>query len=70
MSHPPISVRATAGRHPALGEVRPQLLSTWVVHDLTHLSQIDRTLASQYRDEVGPWQAFLSVLRRPEGADA
>lgn len=65
------TVLATTGHHPALGEVRlAQLLSTWVVHDLTHLSQIDRTLASHYRDEVGPWQAFLSVLRRPENAGA
>lgn len=62
---------ATTGQHPALGEVQlTQLLSTWVVHDLTHLSQINRTLASQYRDQVGPWKAFLSVLQRSEGVDS
>ena len=39
-----------------------QLLATWVVHDLTHLHQISRTMAHQYRGEVGPWEAFLGVL--------
>jgi len=54
----------TMGRHPALGDVRlSQLLSTWVVHDLTHLGQISRALAAQYREEVGPWVDYLSILR-------
>ena len=58
---------AAVGRHHVLGDVRlSQLLSTWVVHDLTHLAQINRALASQYREEVGPWVEFLSILRRPE----
>jgi len=53
----------TAGRHERFGEVRlSNLLSTWVVHDLTHLAQINRALASQYREEVGPWVEFLSIL--------
>jgi hypothetical protein len=52
------------GLHPDLGAVSlAQLLSTWVVHDLTHLAQIDRALAAQYRDAVGPWSEYLSVLR-------
>ena len=52
------------GRHPTFGPVTlSQLLSTWVVHDLTHVAQISRCLAMQYRDAVGPWTAFLSVLR-------
>lgn len=52
------------GLHASMGEVTlSQLLSTWVVHDLTHLSQIVRVLAAQYRQEVGPWVQFLSVLR-------
>jgi hypothetical protein len=51
------------GRHPALGAVTlSQLLSTWAVHDLTHLHQISRTMAHQYRDAVGPWAAYLGVL--------
>ena len=58
------AVLAAVGRHHILGEVRlSQLLSTWVVHDLTHLAQINRAMASQYREEVGPWVDFLSILR-------
>lgn len=52
------------GRHPTFGRVTlSQLLSTWVVHDLTHIAQIARCLAVQYGDAVGPWASFLSVLR-------
>lgn len=52
------------GRHPALGVVTlSELLATWVVHDLTHLHQISRTMASQYRKSVGPWAAYLGVLQ-------
>jgi hypothetical protein len=52
------------GRHPALGEVTlSELLATWVTHDLTHLHQISRVMAHQYREAVGPWSAYLGVLR-------
>lgn len=52
------------GRHPALGSVTlSQLLATWATHDLTHLHQISRVMAHQYRDAVGPWSAFLGVLQ-------
>lgn len=52
------------GRHPALGVVTlSQLLATWAVHDLTHLHQISRTMAHQYREAVGPWSAYLGVLQ-------
>ena len=52
------------GRHPALGVVTlAQLLATWAVHDLTHLHQISRVLANQYREAVGPWSAYLGVLQ-------
>lgn len=55
---------ARRGRHPALGVVTlSQLLATWVGHDLTHLHQISRILAHQYREEVGPWSAYLGVLQ-------
>jgi hypothetical protein len=51
------------GRHPALGPVTlRQLLSTWVAHDLDHMMQIARVLAHQYRDDVGPWRAYLRVI--------
>jgi len=52
------------GRHPALGAVTlSQLLAAWVVHDLTHLHQISRVMAQQYRDAVGPWSDYLGVLQ-------
>lgn len=52
------------GRHPALGAVTlSQLLATWAAHDLTHLHQISRIMAYQYRDAVGPFSAFLGVLK-------
>jgi DinB superfamily len=51
------------GRHPELGAVTlSQLLATWAVHDLTHLHQLSRTMAHQYRETVGPWSAYLGVL--------
>jgi hypothetical protein len=53
------------GRHPALGRVTlGQLLSTWVVHDLDHLAQIARAMASRERDAVGPWAEYLPILGR------
>ena len=56
---------ARTGMHPALGRVTlGQLIATWAVHDLTHLTQICRVLAKQYDVEVGPWKAYLGVLRR------
>ena len=51
------------GKHPELGVVSmKQLLATWVVHDLGHIRQIVRVMSKQYRDAVGPWQAYLSIL--------
>jgi len=56
---------ARTGTHPEFGRVTlGQLLATWVVHDFTHLSQISRVLAKQYGDAVGPWHAYLGVLKR------
>lgn len=53
------------GIHPAFGEVTlRQLLSAWVVHDFTHLAQIVRVMAKQYKEETGPWIEFLSVLKK------
>src|SRR4029079_2136962 len=52
------------GKHPALGVVKlSQLLATWAVHDLTHLHQVSRVMAHQYRDAVGPWGVYLGVLK-------
>jgi len=51
------------GRHPAFGVVTlSQLLATWPTHDLSHLHQISRILALQYREAVGPWSQYLGVL--------
>jgi hypothetical protein len=52
------------GLHPSLGVVTlSQLLATWVAHDLTHVHQISRVMAYQYRDAVGPWSAYLGVMK-------
>ena len=55
---------ARRGRHPELGTVTlSELLATWAAHDLTHLHQISRVMAYQYRDAVGPWNIYLGVMR-------
>jgi hypothetical protein len=55
---------ALTARHPELGPVTlRQHLATWVAHDLGHIVQISRTMARQYRDEVGPWRKYLSALQ-------
>jgi hypothetical protein len=54
---------ARRGRHPALGAVTlSQLLATWAAHDLTHLHQLSRIMAHQYREAVGPWTKYLGVM--------
>jgi hypothetical protein len=52
------------GTHPELGTVTlEELIATWVVHDLDHIVQITRILAKQYEGAVGPWKAYLKVLK-------
>jgi hypothetical protein len=52
------------GTHPVLGRVTVrQLLATWTAHDLAHLIQVSRTMAKRYRQEVGPFAQFLSVMK-------
>ena len=52
------------GNHPEFGRVTlSELLSTWAAHDLDHLVQISRTIAKGYKEAVGPWRAFLSVMK-------
>jgi hypothetical protein len=52
------------GIHPEFGEVTlSELLATWAVHDLTHIAQISRVMAKQYKDAVGPWVAYLRILQ-------
>jgi len=55
---------ARTGRHPEFGVVTlGQHFATWVAHDLAHINQIVRVMARQYTAEVGPWRAYLSILR-------
>ena len=51
------------GMHPKLGSVTLRnLLATWVAHDLTHIAQVARVMAKQYKDEMGPWPEFFRIL--------
>jgi hypothetical protein len=53
------------GEHPDLGTVTlRQLLATWVVHDVSHIAQITRTMAREYTEAVGPWTEYFRVLQR------
>jgi hypothetical protein len=55
---------ARRGRHPGLGTVTlGQLLATWAAHDMNHLHQLARVLATQYREAVGPWADYMGVMR-------
>jgi hypothetical protein len=52
------------GTHPRFGTVTArQLLSTWAAHDLDHIMQISRVMASQIGTEVGPWVEYMRILR-------
>jgi ribosomal protein S18 acetylase RimI-like enzyme len=53
------------GHHPSFGDVSlGELLSTWAVHDLSHIAQLSRVLAARYRNAVGPWRSYLAILDR------
>lgn len=53
------------GRHPELGVVTlGQLISTWAVHDLSHIAQAARVMSKQRISEVGAWREFLPILDR------
>ncbi|WP_400164262.1 DinB family protein [Brevibacillus sp. TJ4] len=53
------------GIHPEFGVVKlRELISTWVVHDLTHIAQIVRVMAVRYKADVGPWEAYLGILKK------
>ena len=55
---------ARRGLHPAFGAVTlSELLATWAAHDLSHLHQITRVMAHQYREAVGPWSEYLGVMQ-------
>lgn len=55
----------STGMHPALGRVTlRQLLATWAVHDLNHIAQIAKAMSHQYKDQVGAWKEYLSILHK------
>lgn len=59
------------GTHPSLGEVTlRQLLATWAVHDLDHISQIYAGLAGSCDGDVGPWKPYLGILLRRDDPSA
>ena len=52
------------GIHPSLGPVTLfQHLASWAVHDLSHLHQLSRLMAHQYREAVGCWGQYMGVLQ-------
>lgn len=49
--------------HPEFGEVKlSQLIATWAAHDLSHIAQISRVMAKQYKEAIGPWVAYLPIM--------
>ena len=53
------------GRHPSLGAVTMrQLIATWAVHDLDHISQVFAALSASQDLAVGSWKAYLGILLR------
>lgn len=59
------------GTHPALGSVTlRELLATWAVHDLDHISQIFAGMAGSHDRDVGPWKAYLGILLRRDDPSA
>jgi hypothetical protein len=64
LDHHPHALDST-GMHPAFGKVTArELLSTWVVHDMTHLAQLVRVFSHRYMEDVGPWKEYLGVLKK------
>lgn len=56
---------ALTGEHPAFGSVTlRQLLAAWVTHDLGHIVQVARVMGKQYREAIGPWREYLTVVDR------
>ena len=54
------------GTHPDsnIGRVTLRnLIATWVAHDLGHIAQMVRVMAGEYREAVGPWRAYLTIVQ-------
>jgi len=55
---------ARTGMHPEFGSVTlKQLIATWVVHDLNHLNQINRVMATRFKESIGPWTEYILISR-------
>lgn len=55
---------AKEGKHPELGSVTlKNLLAAWTIHDLSHINQITRVLSKDLKNDVGPWKAYLTVIK-------
>lgn len=53
------------GVHPEFGAVTlKELIATWVAHDLGHIVQISRVMAKHYKEEIGPWKKYLTVVNK------
>ncbi|MCK6616814.1 MAG: DinB family protein [Cyclobacteriaceae bacterium] len=56
---------AKTAMHPELGEVNLQhIISTWTTHDLSHIAQIARVIAKQYKDFIGGFRKYQRVLNQ------
>ncbi len=52
------------GTHPELGLVTlKNLLACWTAHDLSHINQLSRVMAKNYKSEVGIWTNYLTILQ-------
>ena len=59
------------GMHAALGEVTlRELLTTWSVHDLDHVSQVFAGMAGSRDADVGPFKVYLGILLRRDNPAA
>lgn len=59
-----------SGSHPEMGQVTlGHVVAAWVAHDLTHLAQVGEVLARRYRDDVGPYRAYMPALERVAEAE-
>jgi hypothetical protein len=52
------------GIHPEFGTVNlRQLLSTWIIHDLSHINQMTRVMAKSLKKEAGPWKNYMTIIK-------
>ena len=65
-----LDVETQPAIHGVLGDVTTDhILATWAVHDLNHVAQALASIASRYRDDVGPFIPNLGILGPPPDAE-